>query len=229
MDMTASHKSLIKIVKSKVKYLLFACPVLIASSCFANDIQVQVVSHQKQPLKGIVVYLEAIGRHIALESKASAINIGQKNKGFAPYVSVVQSGTSVTFSNQDDITHHIYSVTGNKKFTYTIRSGEASSPLEIDQKGIIAMGCNIHDWMSGYILVLDTPYYTKTDANGVATVYGLEHGKYRIVAWHPQLQERLVKETFLPSASPIVLQLQKKMAKIPSQKGVDDFDFLDGY
>ena len=229
MDMTANYKSLIKRLKFLAKYLLLASTLSIVSTCLAKDSQVQVLSHQGLPLEGVVVYLEPVGRHTVAESKQFVINLGKKNSGFVPDISVVRKGTSVIFSNQDDIIHQIYSVTGKKKFTHTVRAGEYSSPLEIEHKGVIAMGCNIHDWMSGYILVLDTPYYMQTDLNGMAKINGLEHGKYRIVAWHPRFKEKLVKEAFLPSASAISLQLQQKMAQIPSQKPIDDFDFLDGY
>ena len=52
-----------------------------------------------------------------------------------------------------------------------------------------ALGCNIHDWMLAYILVVDTPWFTKADAQGNAVLAELPAGRYRLVVWHPRLTD----------------------------------------
>ena len=57
------------------------------------------------------------------------------------------------------------------------------------RSGAAVLGCNIHDWMLGYILVVDTPWFTKTDDEGRAVLDDLPAGRYRLVAWHPRVTD----------------------------------------
>ena len=50
----------------------------------------------------------------------------------------------------------------------------------------MALGCNIHDNMRGYIKVVDTPFAAKTDRNGVVNFNGLSAGGATVKIWHPQ-------------------------------------------
>ncbi len=52
--------------------------------------------------------------------------------------------------------------------------------------GSVALGCNIHDWMNGYIRVVDTPYAAKTDHNGYARIAAVPYGSYGLTIWHPR-------------------------------------------
>jgi len=197
--------------------------------CSAISLSVTVNDVQNDTLEGVVVYVQFQSNDTLSTEKYTAIDIRQKDKGFSPYINVIQSNSKVTFSNLDDITHHIYSVTGNEKFSYTIKSGDISLPLKIKHSGLIAMGCNIHDWMSGYILVVDTPYYGITNKDG-NIYFNLENpGIYQIVVWHPQMNEKPFKKIKLNNNSKVLIKLSNAMSKIPEQKGVDDFDFLEGY
>ncbi len=207
------------------------CLVISLFSIFvmAEPVTITVKDQQGVGIAGIAVYLEWLDGKLPVSSSFSAIDITQKDKGFSPYVSVVQTGTKVTFSNLDDITHHIYSISGTNRFSYTIRAGEKTPNMASIKPGLIAMGCNIHDWMSGYLLVLDTPYFNLTDNSGRAVIDIAHRGTFRVIAWHPQMKENLVQEVHLPDKEEITLQLTQLMMKIPSQKSVDDFDFLDGY
>lgn len=185
--------------------------------------------HQGKALPGVIFSATWLDGKMANELKHSAIDIRQKDKGFNPYLSVVQSNSSVTFSNLDDITHHIYSVTGIERFSYSLKSGKTTQPLSIEQAGIIAMGCNIHDWMSGYLLVVDTPFYAITADDEQIELTVVQQGDFQITAWHPQFNEKITRHVTLPNQDKIELRLTEKMATIPSQKSSDDFDFIEGY
>jgi plastocyanin len=202
---------------------------LLTESVAAQPLSVEVRNPDGTAVAGAAVYVEALDRELPPGANHSAIEILQQDKGFAPYVSVVQAGSTVTFSNHDDITHHIYSVTGNQRFAFSLRAGEITPEMTIEQAGLIAMGCNIHDWMSGYLLVVDSPYYGMTDPQGETVIDVDQAGSYRIVIWHPQLGKSVQKIVRLPTTETVTLQLVQGLAKIPRQKGIDSFDFLDGY
>ena len=203
----------------------------ISLSADAVSVKVQVKDPTDQVLENMVVYLEPLdGQQLSKTEKS--IDIDQENKAFTPYISVIQTGNQVHFNNQDDITHHIYSVTGSHKFSITIRAGEKMLKPDFTQTGEIAMGCNIHDWMSGYLLVLDTPYFDKTNASGQAMMEVNEGGKYQLTVWHPQMSEpdnRLSTIITLPGNTLIQLKLNQEMEALPQQKSDDDFFFLSEY
>lgn len=196
-----------------------------------NCVQVFVKSKAEQPLADMVVYLEPLEGQI-VEKSSKEIMIGQLGKSFNPYISVSQVNSKVNFVNQDDITHHIYSAGSDNKFSFKIRAGQTNSSARFDHETEVAMGCNIHDWMSGYLLVVNTPYFDKTDEEGKVNFDIAKLGKYRIVVWHPQMQSknnRLLKEETILSNSTFTVTLSHEMAKIPLQESDDDFDFLSDY
>ena len=193
--------------------------------------QVFVNSKKGQELADMVVYLEPLDGQV-LEKSSKKIVVGQLGKSFTPYISVSQINSKVSFVNQDDITHHIYSAGNENKFSFKIRAGQTNSSTEFDHASEVAMGCNIHDWMSGYLLVVNTPYFGKTDKHGQVSFNIAKQGKYRIVVWHPQMQNensRMIKEKVIVANSDLTFTLENEMADIPLQESDDDFDFLSDY
>jgi len=194
-------------------------------------VQIFVNSKAGQALADMVVYLEPLDGQI-LEQSSKEVVVGQLDKSFSPYISVSQVSSQVNFVNQDDITHHIYSAGSDNKFSFKIRAGQTNSSALFEHETEVAMGCNIHDWMSGYLLVVNTPYFTKTDNQGRASFDVAKKGKYKIVVWHPQMQSennRLIKDETILTNSTITFSLKNEMSEIPLQESDDDFDFLSDY
>lgn len=108
----------------------------------------------------------------------------QVNKQFVPRVLPVAVGTAVSFPNHDQIHHHVYSFSKPKTFEIPLYKGELASPVVFDQPGAVTLGCNIHEWMRGIILVLPTPLFAVTDASGAFTLRGVPEGSCRVAAWH---------------------------------------------
>lgn len=196
-----------------------------------NCLQVFVNGHQGALLKDMVVYLEPLEGQ-TLDKSSKKVVVGQQGKSFSPYISVSQTGSKVNFVNQDDITHHIYSAGSDNKFSFKIRAGQTNASTQFNHTSEVAMGCNIHDWMSGYLLVVNTPYFDKTDENGQASFNVAKHGKYNVVVWHPQMQtanNRMMMEKDITYNDILSFTLKNKMENIPTQESDDDFDFLSDY
>lgn len=188
-------------------------------------------NHAGLALDDMVVYLEPLEGQV-LEQSSEEIVIGQHGKSFSPYISVSQVKTKINFVNQDDITHHIYSAGSDNKFSFKIRAGQTNSLTSFDNTSEIAMGCNIHDWMSGYLLVVDTPYFGKTNEQGQVSFEISKQGKYNVVVWHPQMEEdnnRIIHDEVITANSNYTYKLTSEMSEIPMQKSDDDFDFLSDY
>ncbi len=199
----------------------------------STELTVNVIDTREQNVNDIVVYARPSKGIENLPLNTKALLINQKDKKFSPYITVLQKGQAIKFVNQDDITHHIYSVSGENRFEFKIKADaeKMSEPLHITEE--IAMGCNIHDWMSGYALVVDTPYYGKTDGSGQLTFTLPYAGEYVITAWHPQLElenNSVSKLVTIDHANKnVTISLPKKLLPIPKQKGQDEFDFIEEY
>jgi len=148
----------------------------------AADVTVTVTNGEGKPAADAVVAFYD-GKTAEVNPNATG-KIVQKNKLFNPKVTVVQTGTSINFPNEDSVRHHVYSFSPAKKFELKLYSGVPTKPLLFDQAGVVTLGCNIHDSMVGYIYVVDTPFFAKTDEKGKATLK-LNDGQYNYQAWLP--------------------------------------------
>jgi plastocyanin len=110
--------------------------------------------------------------------------VDQIDKTFVPDLLPIVAGTLVRFPNHDQIHHHVYSFSPAKTFELPLYKGEDAAPVLFDKVGVVKIGCNIHDWMSGIILVLPTPYFAVTDTDGRFILRDLPAGTYRLSAWH---------------------------------------------
>jgi plastocyanin len=131
--------------------------------------------------------------------------IDQIDKRFVPHISVVRTGTVVTFPNSDHIRHQVYSFSPAKVFSLKLYAGSPSAPITFDKPGLVVLGCNIHDRMVAFVGVVDTPYFALANPAGKA-VLNLPAGRYRLRVWHPDLarpvatQELAVGQTGLSIA-----------------------------
>jgi len=199
----------------------------------AKDLVINVVDVNDKPVKDIVVYAIPNVGVADLPMNPNQLTIDQEGKKFSPYVTVMQKGQAIQFMNKDDITHHIYSVSGNNRFEFKLKAHSMKKTEVMDSAEEVAMGCNIHDWMSGYALVVDTPYYGKTNDDGKVTLNVADAGEYEVTVWHPQLDvkdNRIEKNyTLALESAQFNIKLPKVLLPIPEQLGEDDFDFIEEY
>ena len=166
----------------------FACLALAAGSCaFAAPLEITVRDTQGQPLSDAVVSVEVKGER-ATAAPGVTGEMGQRNRQFSPTVLVVQTGTPVSFPNFDTVRHHVYSFSPVKTFEIKLYAGVPAEPIVFDKPGTAVLGCNIHDRMTGYVRVVGTSHFAKTDAAGHA-VLDLPVGEHRLQAWHWRLPE----------------------------------------
>ena len=158
--------------------------LFIAAQCIAAQISVQIKSPDGQPVVDAVVYANIISGTAPIRPKR-AVSVEQINKEFVPLVSVLQTGTMVNFPNRDKVRHHVYSFSPAKTFEIKLYSGVPGKPILFDKPGEVVLGCNIHDTMLAYMLVVDTPIFDKTDKRGTALLDGLSAGEYEVHMWYP--------------------------------------------
>lgn len=139
-----------------------------------------------------VVYLESAAATAAVTPVPRPARMAQRNQQFAPGLLPIQRGTVVEFPNLDDLYHNVFSYSKAKRFDLgRYRKDEKPASQVFDKAGAVRLSCEIHSHMQGVILVLDTPYFQKTDAEGRYRLEGLPSGKYLLKAW---ISEREVYE-----------------------------------
>ncbi len=148
-------------------------------------LQVNVQDEQGRPVPDAVVFLES--REAARAARPmDGVEVAQQDRAFVPGVQVVTRGTAVSFPNRDTVRHHVYSFSQAKKFELKLYIGTPANPVVFDQAGVVVLGCNIHDEMVGWVLVLDTPHYGRSVANG-RVVLDAPEGSYRLRVWHSHM------------------------------------------
>ncbi|MFN2621397.1 MAG: carboxypeptidase regulatory-like domain-containing protein [Chthoniobacterales bacterium] len=131
-----------------------------------------------------VVYLEGDFRSAQATAPKSPAQVAQKNIAFAPDLLPVLVGTAVEFPNMDDTYHNVFSYSKTKRFDLgRYRKDEKPTTIVFDKPGAVTIHCEIHERMRGTILVLETPYFQKTDTAGRYRLEHLPAGSYVLKAW----------------------------------------------
>jgi len=112
--------------------------------------------------------------------------MAQRNLAFAPGTLITAKGSSVSFPNFDRVRHSIYSFSKAARFEINLYGKDQTRAQSFPIAGSVALGCNIHDNMRGYIKVVDTPFAAKTDRNGLVNLSDLPNGAATVKIWHPQ-------------------------------------------
>jgi plastocyanin len=128
-----------------------------------------------------VVFLEGAA---AAPPVAERVVMAQRKYQFAPGLLAVQRGTRVEFPNFDDEYHSVFSYSRAKRFDLgRYHKDESPAAIRFDEAGVVKLYCEIHDHMRGTILVLDTPHFAKTDAEGRFRLVDVPAGEFVLKAW----------------------------------------------
>lgn len=166
-----------------LRSLLFVS--LLPVTILAAELEVLVRTAAGRPVPNAVVYAVPEGRRLPLAQRRAVMD--QKNRMFIPHVLPVQVGTAVSFPNSDDIHHQVYSFSPPKRFQLPLYKGTPGDAIVFDKPGVVALGCNIHDNMSAYIVVVETPHFRLVES-GRAQLRDLDAGAWNVRVWYPELR-----------------------------------------
>lgn len=153
----------------------------------AATVTVDVRGPDGRPVADAVVSIEVPGHAPAVPRGPYLME--QKAIAFQPRVLVVPVGASVSFPNRDPVRHHVYSFSPTKRFDLKLYGREEQRSVVFDKPGVVALGCNIHDSMSGFIVVSATPFAARTDAAGRATLADVPAGTARMTIWSTAIRQ----------------------------------------
>lgn len=186
------------------RHLAASLGMLGMQAALAGAVTVDVATRSGTSAEDTVIVFDPLdGASPASHDEAS---IDQINKRFVPRVSVVRTGTTITFPNSDRIRHQVYSFSPAKIFTLKLYAGSPKTPVIFDKAGLVVLGCNIHDNMVAFVGVVDSPYFAKASSAGTA-VFNLPAGRYRLRAWHPNEVAAIPSREIVVDAEPMRIPL----------------------
>ncbi|GGC67053.1 methylamine utilization protein [Marinobacter halophilus] len=174
--------------------MLLALPV----SLQATELELTLTSVDG-PVSGAVVYLDGGPSPASVTAE-----IAQQDRQFHPRVLVIPVNSTVDFPNRDNTQHHVYSFSPAKTFELELYTDRPETPVIFDQPGIVELGCNIHDHMQAFVVVVDTTAAEQTNGKGQIQLSvptdTKNDGTISINIWHPRLVDntRPVRQTVNP-------------------------------
>jgi plastocyanin len=185
---------------------LLAWATALTGTAHAVPQQIQVMSLDGKPVPLAVVSVMVKGTTV--NGAGVVVDMGQREKRFAPTVVAIPVGGSVNFPNFDTVRHHVYSFSNTRKFEIKLYTGTPTSPVVFDKAGTATLGCNIHDTMLGYVHVVDTPYYGVTDTNGKVSI-DLPAGEHKARIWTPAMGESVLPtQTMLKTGDRVTFKVK---------------------
>jgi plastocyanin len=167
--------------------LAFAAGIALAAPLGATTLSVRVLDSGGRPVHDAVVTLYPASGARAPKAGGRYV-VSQQNLQFHPFLTIIPVGADVSFPNFDNTKHHVYSFSPAKKFELKLFAKDQSRTVHFDKAGVVALGCNIHDQMSAFIVVTDSAWTARTNAQGVVTFGDAPGSGGRLTVWHPYLR-----------------------------------------
>lgn len=143
---------------------------------------------QTEDLADVIVWLEPTGG-ARVRTSPTTTTIQLQGRQFSPRVRVVTQASKVEFPNADSFSHNVFSKAPDGAFDTGVYPRGRTKEQTFKEPGIFPIYCNIHPRMTGYVLVLDTPYYAQAGEDGRFAVTGVPAGNYLMHVWHDRVGE----------------------------------------
>jgi plastocyanin len=164
--------------------------VLSPTASTASNIEGQVVVSSARDNGNAIVYIDKIaGKRFTPPS--APIPLDQVNLTFTPHVLPVIVGATVAFPNSDEIRHNVFSP-GPPRFDLGTYPQKTTKYYLFDKPGVWTLLCNVHAEMSAYVVVVETPYFARTEKDGRFVLKDVPPGKYTLKVWHEKAKPATV-------------------------------------
>jgi plastocyanin len=141
-----------------------------------------------QGVRYAVVTLEGMTKGKAVE-KETAHELDNVRCRFLPHVQAASVGQFIVFKNSDPVLHTAHAFFTSEQqpqFNVGLFPGRVSRKPLITT-GVAKIQCEVHPWMTAFIVVTDHPYHAVTDSYGEYLINDIPAGNYRLKVWHESL------------------------------------------
>src|SRR5579864_3064283 len=179
---------------SRKIFLVVMLALGLCRAALAGDIEGKVAGVSGQS----VVYVNAIAGKTFPAPKDHPV-MDQKGLMFSPHIMVVQQGTTVEFLNSDTVQHNVFwtAIGSDKTLGHNLGTWPESEKrsFTFEKAGVVALLCNVHPEMSGFIVISPTPYYAITDKSGAFKIENVPEGEYTLTSWHEGAKSQSIRVT----------------------------------
>jgi len=151
----------------------------------AGNVKGTLAVADAQEAQRTVIYIEELPEGSLPAPPSAPVKLSQRGARFAPAVMPLFKGTSVDFTNDDWVTHNVFSKSKVKPFDLGLYGKEQSKVVRFDEPGRVEIFCAIHPRMNGVILVLQNPYFTKPSEDGSFTLPNVPAGEWKLRVYRP--------------------------------------------
>ena len=168
--------------------LILAAGLVLPASALAAPLTVRIVDGSGKPVPDAVVTFYPAGTAARPAHGGGRYVVAQRNLQFQPFLSIVPVGADVSFPNYDPTKHHVYSFSPAKRFELKLFAKDQSRTVRFDTPGVDALGCNIHDQMRAFIIVTDSAWTGRTNAQGLVVFGDAPAAPGRLTVWQANLR-----------------------------------------
>ena len=197
--------------------VIFGAALGLVAPLNATSLSVRVTDASGRPIRDAVVTFYPNGAAAHPLRSGGRFTVSQKDLQFHPFLTIVPAGSTVSFPNLDPTKHHVYSFSAPKRFELKLFARDQSRYITFDKAGVVALGCNIHDAMSAFIVVTDSAWTARTNGQGIALFADVPRAAGKLTAWHPYLRAPggLVQQSVAPARRSAAFSLRLRAPPKP--------------
>lgn len=172
-----------------MKLPIAALACLLGLPVLAGTVKGKLPVADAQQAERTIIYLEEVPESSFTPPPATPVKLSQRGARFSPAVLPVLKGSTVDFTNDDWVTHNVFSKSKVKEFDLGLYGKEQAKVVKFEETGAIEIFCSIHPRMNGVILVLQNPFFTKPEADGSFTLHNVPAGAWKLRVYRPGLDK----------------------------------------
>jgi plastocyanin len=165
-------------------------------NCDGMDLVDQSVHVKDGKLANVLVRIQGNVPGQPTTPPSSMVVVDQNRCTYQPRVQGAVAGQPLVLMNSDSTLHNVRGQSGGKQlFNVTqppLKTKEAKPPQDAD---IIRLHCDIHPWMTAWVVVSPHPYFATSGEDGAFTIQGVPPGTYTLEAWHEKLGTKTAQVT----------------------------------